>query len=72
MEFKTYLVTVKLPKNPAHDPRSKVTGECPVSGKQCTDVTGEHHTVTWRDTSIEAALAHLFGEYSHITRIEEA
>ena len=39
------LVTVKLPRNPEHDPRRKVTGPCPVNGSVCTDVTGEHHTV---------------------------
>lgn len=40
-----YLVTVKLPKNPAHNPNSKVTGKCPVNGNYCSDTTGEHHTV---------------------------
>jgi hypothetical protein len=39
----TYLVTVKLPKNPAHNPRAKQTGQCPFSD-ECTDVTGEHHS----------------------------
>lgn len=39
------LVTVKLPRNPDHDPRNKVMGLCPVNGFRCTDVTGEHHTV---------------------------
>jgi hypothetical protein len=39
------LVTVKLPRDPKHDPHNKVAGLCPVSGFRCTDVTGEHHTV---------------------------
>lgn len=26
------VVTVKLPRNPEHDPRDKVTGVCPVAG----------------------------------------
>lgn len=40
-----FLVTVKLPKNPEHNPRDKKTGPCPVNGEPCTDVTGAHHTV---------------------------
>lgn len=39
-----YLITVKVEKNPDHNPRDKKTGPCPVNGKPCTDVTGEHHT----------------------------
>lgn len=39
-----YLVTVKMPKNPDHNPRDKKTGPCPVNEKPCSDVTGEHHT----------------------------
>lgn len=41
---KVWLITVKVPKNPDHNPRDKKTGECPVNGTRCTDVTGEHHT----------------------------
>lgn len=43
-----YLVTVRrLVKDPAHDPKNKKSGPCPVgSGFSgwCDDVTGEHHT----------------------------
>lgn len=64
-----FLVTVKLPKNPDHNPRDKKTGPCPVSGGVCTDVTGEHHTVISYADSVEEARA----EYAtcRITRIEE-
>lgn len=64
-----YLVTIKLPKNPAHDPRNKVTGPCPLSEKVCTDVTGAHHTIMVRMPSIEDVRSE-FSD-SHITRIEE-
>lgn len=61
----TYLVTVKLPKNPAHNPRAKVTGQCPFSD-ECTDVTGEHHSfLTGAD-----GLAALREEGTHVTRVE--
>jgi hypothetical protein len=67
-----FLVTVKLSKNPAHDPRNKISGPCPVSGKLCTDVTGEHHTYLTTGLSTasvrESAMA---AGWSHITRIEE-
>ena len=59
------LVTIKLPKNPDHDPQNKITGPCPVS-LFCTDVTGEHHTVlAYGDKDLEV-LKSLY----HITRIE--
>lgn len=61
----TFLVTVKLPKNPAHNPRAKVTGPCPFSD-ECTDVTGEHHSfLTGAD-----GLAVLREEGTHVTRVE--
>lgn len=61
------LVTIKLPKNPEHDPRNKKTGLCPVS-PTCTDVTGEHHTVVARTVDEVEELREKFG---HITRIEK-
>lgn len=60
------LVTIKLPKNPEHDPRDKKTGACAVS-RECTDVTGEHHTVAVRD---DGAVQMLRDRYGHITRVE--
>jgi hypothetical protein len=61
----TYLVTVKLPKNPAHNPRAKQTGPCPFSD-ECTDVTGEHHTFLTN----AAGLAELRTGDTHVTRVE--
>ena len=62
------LVTVKLPKNPDHDPHAKVTAECPVNqGQLCTDSTGEHHTVLVESNSELERLKRLH----HITRIED-
>jgi hypothetical protein len=59
------LVTIKLPKNPSHDPHNKVTAPCVVSAS-CTDSTGEHHTTLVRT---QAGLDYLRATY-HITRIE--
>lgn len=60
-----WLVTVKLPKNPEHDPRAKRTGPCPFS-HECTDVTGEHHTLMTGADGLEALRA----DGMHITRTE--
>jgi len=43
------IVTVRLPRNPKHNPHHKQTGVCPLSMvvkgvTQCTDITGEHHS----------------------------
>lgn len=59
------IVTIKLPKNPNHDPHNKVTSSCPFSGT-CTDATGEHHS------GLVASLADIdkLREHYHITRIE--
>jgi hypothetical protein len=63
--FGRYLVTVKLPRNPDHDPRDKKTGACPVS-PECTDATGEHHTFLLETDRLFLALA----RYAHVTRVE--
>lgn len=60
------LVTVKLPKHPDHDPHNKVTGQCPVNGTLCTDVTGEHHTVL---VYSQLDVLMLMDKH-HITRVE--
>lgn len=61
----TYLVTVKMPKNPAHNPHAKQAGPCPFSD-ECTDVTGEHHTFLTDAEGVEQLRAN----GSHITRTE--
>lgn len=62
-----WLVTIKLPKNPDHNPHSKVTAPCPVSSS-CTDSTGEHHTML---VTTEAEMNEVRKQFGHITRIEE-
>lgn len=65
-----YIVTIKLPKNPEHNPHDKKTGECAVSAL-CTDVTGEHHSllVEATDDAVAAVVARRHG-YQHVTRVE--
>jgi hypothetical protein len=70
-----FAVTVRLEKNPLHDPKNKKTGPCPISAVQqlCDDVTGEHHTflhvgtATLTVENIRAAYETIY----HITRVEE-
>lgn len=69
--MKTFIVTIKLAKNPRHDPRNKLTGQCAVSD-HCTDVTGEHHSYLTTGESLEAVRESAKdGGWTHVTRIEE-
>lgn len=63
--FGRYIVTVKLPRNPDHNPRDKKTGRCPVS-PECTDSTGEHHSHLVETDRLFMALE----RFSHVTRVE--
>lgn len=66
-----FLVTVRLPKNPEHNPRDKKTGACPVNGKLCTDVTGEHHTfLTELDEGSAEDVREIYQGIYHVTRVE--
>lgn len=68
------LVTVKLPRNPEHDPLKKKTGLCPVdSMKFCTDVTGQHHTVyvEYPDNLAICDIEAVWSMTHHVTRVEE-
>lgn len=68
----TFLVTVKLPRNPAHDPNNKIAGAmCPAGGDTCTDMTGQHHTVAIMAESA-SQIQRKLGHSIHITRIEAA
>lgn len=60
-----YIITIKLPKNPEHDPRNKKMSVCEFS-PVCTDATGEHHSFLGTDET----LALLRGRDTHITRVE--
>lgn len=69
--MKIYIVTVRRPRDPSHDPYRKKTGEC-IEGMLCTDVTGEHHSMLvaakTRELAVDVAK---FRGFSHVTRIEE-
>lgn len=73
--MKTYLVTVKLERQPGHDPRNKVTGRCRVlPNTTCTDSTGEHHTVmNTVNNGVTAEMVHKSWTERglHVTRVEE-
>lgn len=69
------VVTIRLPRNPRHDPRHKVTGKCPLSDIlgyhiQCTDVTGEHHSIPFEGMNESDIRLNLNRYNLHITRIE--
>jgi len=64
-----FIVTVKLKKNPEHDPKNKVEGHCPMGDGHCTDVTGEHHSFLVTGTTVGDIRAR-WSDY-HITRIEQ-
>ena len=66
-----YIVTVKLPKNPEHDPRNKKIGFCPVNpARMCTDVTGEHHSYVIECATMDEAYKDGIDRFGHVTRIE--
>lgn len=60
-----YIITVKLPKNPEHDPRNKQTDICQFS-PVCSDSTGEHHSFL----GTQETLVWLGKQSVHITRAE--
>ena len=64
------IVTIKIKRNPNHDPRNKKTGKCPIQNCICTDITGSHHSYietgeNKSDIYWKAKLKH-----GHVTRIE--
>lgn len=66
-----FLMTIKLPRNPAHDPRNKVTAPCPAADRSpCTDATGEHHTYLVEAADRDTAVEHARQRYGHVTRVE--
>ena len=64
-----WIVTIKLPRHPDHDPHNKISGDCPVHGATCTDLTGQHHSFLIRDTDLWKLDTI---ENLHVTRIERA
>jgi hypothetical protein len=68
----SYIVTIKVPKNPKHDPHNKVIGPCPIAfNKDCTDVTGEHHSFLFSsEEPIDEVRRYWAVEY-RVTRVEQ-
>ena len=68
---KSYIVTIKNPHDPKHNPRNKKTGICGFA-EICTDVTGAHHSFIVFANSIDQVKAIVKKTYGniHITRIE--
>jgi len=67
------IVTVRLPRNPKHNPRNKQAGTCPlvsVGNFRCTDVTGSHHSYLETGIDLEEIERKARAKYNHITRIE--
>jgi hypothetical protein len=81
--MRLFAVTVRLEKNPAHDPKNKKTGPCPLNALTkhlCDDVTGEHHTLlhSGGDKSTVESVRALYESMGnametvyHVTRVEE-
>jgi hypothetical protein len=66
-----YIVTVKLKRNPAHNPQNKVIGPCPLSSNTCTDVTGEHHSELCFGDNPDDVRRNYVEAGFHVTRIEQ-
>lgn len=69
--MKLFLVTVRFPEDPNHDPRNKVTGECPLTSGDCTDVTGAHHTMLIESDGTAESVREEFATHYRVTRVEE-
>ena len=65
------IVTIKLPKNPHHNPQQKKIGKCPANGKLCNDITGEHHSFLMEGENIGDIIKEVKKKFSHVTRVEE-
>jgi|ERR1019366_10435941 hypothetical protein len=69
-----YIITIKLPKNKAHNPKNKITGGCPFSPDgsiECTDTTGEHHSKLVEGYSVDEVTQRYVDDGYHVTRVEE-
>lgn len=67
-----YIVTIRLGKDPVHDPKRKLTGMCRAGDERCTDSTGEHHSFL---VDSEVSLDEVRDTYAktyHVTRVETA
>ena len=67
----TYIVTLKLARNPGHNPAAKITAPWPLSELECTDQTGQHHSVLIEaDGDSDTVRRYLLDCGKHVTRIE--
>jgi len=64
------IVTIKLPRNPRHNPRNKQTGRCPIKNTPCTDITGSHHSYIEEGKDIKDIKEKAKKKWGHVTRIE--
>ena len=78
------VVTVKLPRNPKHNPRNKQTGKCPLfrppyryplfKSKEglniCTDITGSHHSYIETGKNVKEIRELAEKKFGYVTRIE--
>ena len=69
--MKRFVVTIKVKRDPKHDPMNKKTGVCPTSSA-CTDTTGEHHTYITTGRNIDdVRQSALEAGWRHVTRVEQ-
>ena len=67
------IVTIKITRNPKHDPHRKRVDWCPLyEGKKvlCSDSTGEHHSYIETGNTMGDILNRAKGKYGHVTRVE--
>lgn len=71
--MKVFIVTVKLGKNPEHNPHDKKTAACPASQGPsiCTDSTGEHHSFLCIDSSASEVAQRFKERGFHVARVED-
>jgi hypothetical protein len=70
--MEVFIVTIKLAKNPEHNPKQKKSNACPLKGGTiCTDSTGEHHSFVTLGKSVQDVKTYWEDRY-HVTRVESA
>lgn len=67
--MKSYILTIKVERNPEHDPANKLIGTCRTS-PYCTDTTGAHHSMLVIGASEQKVREYAEKLGYHVTRIE--
>ena len=74
--MRQYIVTIKVRKDPAHNPYDKKTQNKEIGSTEhnCTDATGEHHSMLVNANGYKEAESKVNKRLGpiHITRIEQA